>query len=113
TQRADVHGAEGPVTIDEMLRAIHDCGCKEPATKCGCWAPNANADKWHAEAGPVSWAVDVWPSGSCIVERESGWYQQQGDADDFDGAVKLARAMDAAHDALGAAFRAALREVRG
>lgn len=42
--------------------------------------------------------------GQGWVTREIGWYKQEGGFDNYEGLVKLARAMDAADKALMAAL---------
>jgi len=52
------------------------------------------------------WTVHFYRN-AVIVDREISFYRQVGDAEDYAGAVTLARAMDAACRALQASLRAA------
>ena len=89
------------MTLDEALRGIYDCGCEEPATDCGCW--KYTDEEWRIEGETADdrpgWRVLY---GGDVLERDNGWYEQRGDAATLEDLVRLARAMDAADDAMQA-----------
>lgn len=100
------------MTVDEMLKAVGDCTCDEPATECECWngpGQGVLGEQWaslgESADGEPDWTITESDYGGFVVERECGWYYQRGDAGDPEGVVRLARAMDAAQDALDAALR--------
>lgn len=96
------------MTIDEMLRKIHDCGCEEPATVCGCWKEDDGLWETPGESadGVPDWTL--WsPSGDgWVVGLGIGWYTQSGNAASNEDAVRLAMAFDAAAKALNASLNA-------
>lgn len=98
------------MTTAEMLRAVSDCGCPEPATRCGCW--EEGEDQWvcrgESADGVPDWTIED-TGGYWTVEREIGWYKQIGEADSLGEVVMIARAMDAAYRAFDAALGAAKR----
>lgn len=87
------------MTVNEMLKAIHDCGCDEPPLECGCaWRFDGEDYTKEGEScdDVPGWTLYESVCGGWVVKREMGWYEQRGDAEDEAGVVALANAMNEA-----------------
>ncbi len=84
-----------PTDLDAALQAI----CEGEWTQDG--------DQWETDTGDgLAWTV--WETYGFVLTRVSGWYEQRGDADTVADLVPLARAMDAAANALLDSLEAAM-----
>ena len=61
------------------------------------------AEDWTEDA-PVKYEVRLCLDGVLAARRTSGWYIQEGEAEDVPGIIRLLRAMDKAAAALVAAL---------